>query len=166
MSGFGAVSLPQGTGLGLAMAGQAASAFGQASASRIQGNAQAAAFDYNASIERDRQDQIADAGKDDERRIRRLARLTQGRNRAAIGGSGLALEGQRVDILREDAVRAELDVLQLRENTAREIEASRKQEVIDRFQARQSKKMGKIGARDSLLTGVLGAANTYATLRG
>ena len=166
MSYFSALNLPQGAGLGLALGAQGLSAFAGSQSAQIQGAAQAAALDLNAGIERERQGFIAQAGREEERRQRRLARLAAGRNRAAIGGSGLAMEGQRLDILRHDAITAELDALQIRENTAREIRASKQQELVDRFQAKQTKKQAKISSREALLNGVLGAANTYALATG
>ncbi|MGI9492286.1 MAG: hypothetical protein ACR2QF_07815 [Geminicoccaceae bacterium] len=159
MSHFAAIALPIAIGL------QGVSAVAGARSEQQQATSQAAALEFNADTERQRQSQFREAGNEQERQQRRLSRLAIGRNKAAIGGSGLALEGQRLDLLKQDVLQAELDSLQIRENTDREVEASQQQEAIDRFQARQTRRQGSVNARTTLLSGVAGAANTLIGAR-
>lgn len=159
MSGFAAMALPIAIGM------QGVSAMAAAQAQQQEAASQAAALTFNANLERDRQGQIKDAGTDAERQHRRMARIAIGRNKAQIGGSGLALTGQRQDILRQDAMQAELDALQIRENTNREVAASKQQEAVDRFQAKQTLRQGGVNARTTLITGALGGVNTFLGAR-
>lgn len=159
MSGFAAVALPLAVGL------QGVSAISSARALQQEASSTSAALDFNADIERDRQGLITEAGHDQERQQRRLARLAQGRNKTALASRGLALQGQRLDLLRQDAVQSELDSLQIRENTEREVRSSQQQEAIDRFQSVQTRRQGKVNAGTTLLTGALGAATTLAGAR-
>lgn len=160
MSGFAAVALPVAMGL------QGVSAVAGARAQQQEAATTAAALNFNADVEAERQDLIKTQGLHDERQARRMARLMIGERKAAIAGSGLQLTGQRQDILRQDAFQAELDAVQIRENTKQALRASEQQETIDRFQARQATKQGRVAAGTTLLTGALGATNTFLGARG
>lgn len=60
--------------------------------------AQADAADYNAKIERKRQEQIADQYGEEARRLRARHRIEMGRVRAAAGAAGLDSAGSMLDI--------------------------------------------------------------------
>ena len=61
--------------------------------------AQAAAAEHNAQMEAKKQEQIADAYGEEQRRLRSRQRLAEGRLRAQTGAAGLDMAGSSMDIL-------------------------------------------------------------------
>lgn len=172
MSGFGAAA-SRTTGalsnfnwaslaLPVALGAQSMSMSARAKAAIEEGAGEAKAYLYNAALEDERRAQIAKVGLDAERKHRRLTRIMMGESKARAAGSGLRLSGQALDILREDALQAELDAEQIRQNTKAEMRVAEMRAKIDRDSAKQAWKQGKINAKTTLLTGMAGMGQTIA----
>jgi hypothetical protein len=148
--GGGSVTL--GTALGLA--GTAFQALGAIS----QGNAARAAGDYNAALY-ERNAQIAEQNaKVQEDRQRRLSAMRAGANRAAVGASGVSLEGSPLDILESNAAQEEMDALMIRWNAQNEATGLRASGALQRAQGLNAQRQGWMSAGSAIL---LGGARAY-----
>lgn len=109
---------------------------------------------YNAAVsERNAQTTAADTAAE-EMRIRREARLIAGEAIAGQGMSGLQLgTGSALEVLRESAINAELDVLTTRRKGASAAAAMRQDAVMSRMGAKQARTAGFIGAASALIGG-------------
>lgn len=99
-----------GAASGLAIAGGAI----QAKAALDEGQAQAAAAQYNYQEALNNAAESRAQSVEEARRLRVIGRKQLGSIRAAAGGSGVALEGSAMDVLEESAANAELDALTIR----------------------------------------------------
>lgn len=71
----------------------------------------AAGAEYNARIQRENAKIARQQAAAEAERIQMMSRKVQGAARAAYGASGVALEGSPMEVLRDSAIEAELDVL-------------------------------------------------------
>lgn len=127
--------------------GGAVSAYGQL----YQGEASAAAAEFNAQIaEQNAIDSIARA-KEEERRHRVMARKQIGDMRASFGASGVAMEGSPLEVMQESAANAELDALSIRHEGEARATAFRNEARLARFGGQTARTAGQIGAVSSLL---------------
>jgi hypothetical protein len=148
--GGGSVTL----GTALAVGGAAFTALGAISS----GNAAKAAGDYNAALY-ERNAQIAEQNaKVQEDRQRRLSAMRAGANRAAVGASGISLEGSPLDILESNAAQEELDALMIRWNGQNEATGLRASGALQRAQGANAQRQGYMTAGSAIL---LGAARAY-----
>lgn len=130
--------------MGLQVGGQ----ISQGISTRASANANAALADSEATAVR--RDGVANisAARDEQRRL-------AGEAVAAMGGTGLAMgTGSLLDVLRDSAMEAELDLLQLRTNSeararARELEAENY-----RQSGRMAMTQAMLGAASSVVSGV------------
>lgn len=119
-----------------------------------EGNAQAAAAEYNAQNSEQNATLSRQKAAEEERRSRAMGRKTIGEMRASYGASGVSsAEGSALDVLEQSAATAELDALTIRhggETTARAYEASAR---LDRFNAKNAKVKGYMTAASKFLAG-------------
>lgn len=141
------MGLPPSVFQGLAIGAPIAGGIQQAGAIKQQAGAQAAALRYNAA-------QARDAGSAESSRIRRAGRRELGRQRAAIGASGVRAEGSPLEVLAHNAYEIE------REAVAAEI-AGRNTARLDEAQARSVKRAARTGAGTALLGGALQGAAAF-----
>lgn len=133
----------------LAIAGTVASAAG----SIYQGQQQAAASEFNASVARQNaqiSQQRADAEAD--RHRRQIARL-MGAQSTAFAASGVTGAGSPVEVLADTAAEGALDERLIRYGGALDARAFETEARMEEFQARQARIGGFVGAGTALLTG-------------
>ena len=165
MSGLELFALPGALGGSAVTLGSALSAVGtvfSAFSAIQQGSAAKSAADYNAALyERNAQITRQNAQIQEERQ-RRMAAMRAGANRAAIGGSGVTVEGSALDLLESNAAQEELDALMIRwnaDNTATGMEANAE---LERRSGRNARTSSFTGAGSALL---LGGARTAGMLK-
>jgi hypothetical protein len=131
--------------------------------SLAQGQAARRAADYNAALY-ERNAQVAQQrAAVDEARQRRLAAMRAGANRAAIGASGVAVEGSPLDILESNAAQEELDALMIRWNAANAASDARASGELARATGRSAQTQSFLQAGSALL---LGGAKVYDRMPG
>lgn len=126
-----------------------------------QASAQSAAAKTNAEVARQNAIAATDQAAAEEARQRRIARQVQGAGRAAIGASGVSLEGSPLDILEQNAINEELDALNIRyrgqlASRGYGVEANQYS-----MEARTAKTTGYMSAAGKLLTGASSAYGNY-----
>jgi len=128
--------------------GGAVSAYGQ----MYQGQAAAAAGEYNAQLaERNAEDSLVQA-KEEERRHRMISRNQLGDMRANIGASGVQVEGSVLEMLEDSAANAELDSLNIRHQGQSRAVQFRNEARLARFGGQTAQQGAYFGAASSLLT--------------
>lgn len=127
-----------------------------------QGNAAAAAADYNARLAEQNATIATQQAAEKERQQRILARKQIGSARAAYGASGVTMEGSPLDVLEESAYNSELDALTLRYGGQIESMGLRNQAALERMQGKSAKTAGYMNAGSSLLLGGAKAYGSYA----
>ncbi len=134
---------------GIAIAGAAIGAIGAIR----QGQAAQAAAEFNAKVAENNASSAKLQAKEEERRHRIVARKRIGATRAAIGASGISLEGSPLDVLEENAANAELDALTIRHaGEVANIDFLNRARV-ERFKGRQAKTNSFFNAGSTLLLG-------------
>lgn len=123
-------------------------------------DAQAAAANYNATVQRQQADQALAVANADEERQRRAGRAVLGQQRAAIAESGGGFGGSAFDIMSDSATAAELDALNIRYQGQLQSRGFRAQAGLSDYEAamarsnaRQARIGGYIGAGAALLSG-------------
>ena len=147
----------------------------------MQGQADAAAANYNAKIQAQNAifaDQRAEdarlRGQLEEQRVREQGNLVRKGQEARWGASGLDMGfGSPLDVIVASATRAELDAMTVRENTEREVEdfereawSLRAGSSMSKAEARNAKTAGALGAVGSVLTGGAGIYKYKAGVYG
>lgn len=143
---LGSAALAVGAGL------TAVSALSQGAAANSSAKYNAALYERNAQITR----QNAQAQED---RQRRLTAMRAGANRAAIGASGVTVDGSALDLLEANAMQEELDALMIRwngETAAGDMEANAR---LQRAAGRSARISSFAGAGSALLLGGAKAAD-------
>lgn len=118
-----------------------------------QGQSQAAAARFNAQVSEQNAQIVRQQAAEEESRARREGRRLLGRQRAAIGASGIQVEGSPLDVLADTAAELELDALTVRHRGLLEALGLTQQASLDRARARSARTAGFIGAGASLLSG-------------
>jgi hypothetical protein len=116
----------------------------QATSAAAKTNARIA--DRNALISR----QSAAA---EEEKQRRLSRRQAGANRAAIGASGITMDGSALDVMEDNAMDAEMDALTIRYNGEIGAMNSESDASLERMRAGAARTAGMFGAGSALLQG-------------
>ncbi len=112
-----------------------------------------AAFKYNAAMkERQATATIAQA-QEDERRQRVEGTQAIGSIRAAVGASGVQLEGSALDVLESSAANAERDSLTVRHQGQMKAWALKSGASLDLYQGNQAVEAGKWASAGALLNG-------------
>lgn len=156
MTGVELFAIPAALGGGSFTVGSAMSLLGTAfsAISAIQqGNAAKASGDYNAALY-ERNAQIAQQqSAADETRQRRLATMRAGANRAAVGASGIQVDGSPLDILESNAAQEELDALMIRWNGQNAADSARASGALARAQGENAQRSGYMQAGSAILLG-------------
>ena len=142
----------------IAFAGQATGAVIQAVAVIREGQAAAAAGEFNAQISEENARLINEKTTEELRRHRIVSRKLLGTTRARIGASGVAFQGSVIDVLEETAANAELDALTIRHGGQVQELSFLNTATIERFKGEQAKKGSKLKATGIILSGLSGAA--------
>lgn len=162
MTGVELFALPAALGGSTVTLGAAMTAAGTAlsAASFLQqGAAAKASSRYNAALY-ERNAQIAQQNAQfQEDRQRRLATQRMGANRAAIGASGVTMDGSALDILESNAAQEELDALMIRWNGANAAGDLMGNAGLQRAQGANAQMGSYIGAGSALLLGGSKAAD-------
>lgn len=123
-------------------------------------DAQAAAASYNATVQRQQADQAFSVANAEEERQRRAGRAVLGQQRAAVAEAGGGFGGSAFDIMSDSAAAAELDALNIRYQGQLQARGHRAQAglsdyeaAMSRYNARQARIGGYIGAGAALLSG-------------
>lgn len=124
---------------------QAGSQVGQGAAAQASANANARNAQDNAKL-------ALQKGKEDERKFRMQVRMAEGSNRAALGASGITLEGSALDALQNNAVQSEIDALQIRHGADNASLFLMRDASISRMGGRAAARAGSIGAAGTLLS--------------
>jgi hypothetical protein len=147
---------------------QALGAIKQGQAQSAQAQAAANAAEYNATVTRMNADVAAMQGSAAEEQQRRQFRAFEGAAIAAAAQSGAGLEGSNADVIKQNAVAAELDALTIRYESQMKARGLMAQSELDRMQAQASRRAAKdamtgayLNAGASLLGG---ASKAYGML--
>lgn len=143
-----------------------ASAGMQAIGSIAQGNAANAAAQANArslDLQAEAESRAAGAREEQQRRSNRQFLGTQ---RAALAQAGIGVDGSAYDIARQSAISAELDALNIRYEGQLRSKGLRDQATVTRFEGRQARTAGFLGAGAALLSGGANYAGVKAGLKG
>jgi hypothetical protein len=86
--------------------------------------------------------------------------ILQGQQRAAVGGSGIAIESSTVGgVLESTAMLAELDVLRIKSNAERKAWGLETKAEQSLYEGRAAQRSGQLQGAGSLLSGAASAAN-------
>lgn len=118
-----------------------------------EARATSAASEFNAKIADNNAIIAEQNAAADEKRQRRSASRQAAASRAAIGASGVTLEGSPLEILEDQALEAELDALNIRYGGRLNAENFRSQAQLDRSAARNARTQGFLSAGSTLLKG-------------
>ena len=143
-----------------------ASAAMQAVGSIAQGNAANAAAQANATALSNQAEAELRASGAREEQQRRQNRQFLGAQRAALAQAGIGVDGSAYDIARQSAINAELDALNIRYEGQLRSKNLRDQATITRFEGKQAKTAGYLGAGAAILGGVSNYAGVKAGLKG
>jgi hypothetical protein len=121
-----------------------------------QGNNAKAAADYNAGIMEQNATIERQQATAREETQRRQARQILGEQRAGFSQAGIGLGGSASDIMDESATNAELDALTLRYEGDLRARGLMAQAESERFQGRNARTAGYMGAAGSILGGIGG----------
>lgn len=117
------------------------------------------AGDLNAA-EAEKNAQLTEAqAAEDERQFRLSFRRDEARNVAAIGASGIKMEGSPLEVLQDNAANAERDAQNIKAAGVQKADAYRRQGKMFKLEAQSSAKAADIGSAVALLQG---AGNTYS----
>lgn len=162
MTGVELFALPAALGGSTVTLGAAMTAAGTAlsAASFLQqGAAAKASARYNSALY-ERNAQIAQQNAQfQEDRQRRMAAQRMGSNRAAIGASGVTMDGSALDILESNAAQEELDALMIRWNGTNAAGDLMGNAGLQRAQGANAQTGSYIGAGSALLLGGAKAAD-------
>jgi uncharacterized protein involved in type VI secretion and phage assembly len=146
-----------------------AGAMEQADAQAENARAQAAALDYQATIDRNNAKAASEAANAREEQQRRQFRSMEGQARAGIAQSGTGFEGSNADILKQNEVLGELDALTIRyegDNKAKGLIAQSQLNTynagVSRMNASNYERAGMMNAGANLLSG----ATKYSYYKG
>jgi hypothetical protein len=135
--------------VGTAAAGAGLSAFGQLQA----GKAEQDAAEFNAKIQEDDAVAAERKAKYDEEIHRERVKQFISQQRAAIGKSGVQIEGSPLLATIDAAEKGEMDALAIRHGGQVSANRFRSQAQLSRLQGQQARKASKIKAGSTLLTG-------------
>lgn len=130
-----------------------AAAITQAMGAIQQGEAEAAASEYNAKLLEQNATQSRQQAAEEERRQRIFARKYLGSIRANTAASGLNLEGSALDVLEESAEMAELDALTIRHQGDTRAIGYQNEARLERFRAKNARTGSRYRAAGYLLEG-------------
>lgn len=130
-------------GAGISAAGSLASGFGESSA-----------YSQNARVSEQNADIIRTKGAYEERQQQQRANQLMGEGRVAIAKSGGTYSGSSLDVMADNAAKAEMDRQAIRYNTDIDVLGQRSQAEMFKSQAKKSRALGIFGAGTALLGGI------------
>jgi hypothetical protein len=143
-----------------AAAASAAAAKQNAAAQQAQADQQRQAAEYNATVDRNNALAAADAATRNEEAARNKFAVVQGAARAEAAESGAGLDGSNADILKQNAVKGELDALNVRYAGANQTAGLLSEANMQDYQGRAAAinrgmagTAGNIGMASALLNG-------------
>lgn len=127
-----------------------------------QGQQAEAVGKYNARIAEQQAASARTAAAADAETKRRQFDRILGTQRARFGASGvIGSEGSSLLVMMQSEEEAALDVARVRYGGAAQAYGLQSEATLQRFQGRQARRQGYLGATSAILTGVSGAASTY-----
>jgi hypothetical protein len=141
------------TGAEAALAVSLASTAVSAASSIAQGNAAKSAANYNAAVARQNADIARANAAADAAKQERQGRLLAGRQRAAIGASGITAEGSPLEVMADSALESELDALTTRYRGELQARSYGQDATLQGMRGDAAQQAGYIGAGTSLLLG-------------
>lgn len=131
------------------------------------GKGQEAIAKRNASLLDKQAESVEARGAQEELAIRRKVRGLVGRQRAAAAASGVDVStGSAYDLQVETEALGEMDLAQLRTNTALEAWGVRTQASNERFSGSQMRRQGNAQATSTLIGGMADAYPSYSAWNG
>lgn len=124
-------------------------------------SAESSAAKTNAEVSRQNAVAASEQAAAEEARQRRIARQVQGAGRAAVGASGVSLEGSPLDILEQNAINEELDALNIRYRGQLAARSANIEADQYSLSARTAKTSGYLSAAGKLLSGAASAYGNY-----
>lgn len=134
----------------LSIAGAGMSAAG----SIMQGNQQAAMAEAQAQALEQQKKAEAQASAFEQQQERRKQELQLASARAQVGASGVALAGSPTEVLTANAAQGQLDIEAIQYGSTLRQNNLGTQAGISRFQGKQAKQAGIIGAASNLVSGI------------
>lgn len=128
----------------------------------MQGQQASRAAKYNARVAENNAIAARQTAEFEEARQRQRASRVLASQRAALGASGVALEGSPLLAMADSAEQAELDALAIRYSGSVEEARHKSQAAADRLQASAARRAGYFGAATSLLRGMTSMASMGA----
>lgn len=149
---------------------QAIGAISQANAQAAQYQAQAQANDYNATVARQNSEVALQQYNAREEQQRRQFGAFQGQATAAAAQSGAGLSGSNADVLKQNAILAELDALTIRYEGQQQSRGFLAQADMEEFQARANRANAKTARSQGILNAgaalIGGASKSYSGMGG
>jgi hypothetical protein len=131
----------------------AASAALSAAGAIAQGNAAKSAANYNAAAARQNADIARANAAADAAKQERQGLLLAGRQRAAVGASGITPEGSPLEVMADSALESELDALTTRYRGELQARSYGQDATLQDMRGSSAQTAGYIGAGTDLLTG-------------
>lgn len=119
------------------------------------------AAEYNARIAEQNAVLARQQAAEDERKFRSAMRTHIGDQRAAIGASGIQLEGSPMEVLQDTAARAEEDALNIRRQGDLKAYGFQSEAALQRYQGEAGMTGAMFGAAGTLLSA---AGNAYSKM--
>lgn len=141
------------------LAGTALSAMGAMS----QANARVASSEFNAQINQRNATIATQQATAEAARVARQGELSLGRQRAALGASGLTVEDSALDFLADSAAQAQLDIETVKYRGTLEAMGYHENAALDRMGARTAREQGYLQTASEVLTGVGRTTAAYAS---
>lgn len=132
----------------LAGVGGATKAFGDV----YEAQAAGAAADYNAQVAEQNAQLVRQQANEEARRAGVVAIKQIGQARANVGASGVQMDGSALDVLRQSAANAELDVLTIQHQGQVKEYGYQAEAALDRQRASNSRTLGYFKAAGDLLS--------------
>lgn len=133
----------------------------QANAAEAQAKAEQQAAEYNATILRNNAQSENDATTQRENQARFKSDLLAGRDQAMAAESGAGMDGSNLDLMRQNAVQAELDALNIRHagqaqssNLLAQANLQDYQGKVAGMRGQQARQSGKLGVMSALISGM------------
>ena len=147
-------------GAGVGAAQQASAADDQAKAARYQADYQNQVAQYNATVAKNQADVANQETNSQEELHRRRVAQIQGEAMASIAQSNTGFGGTNADILKQNAINAELDALNIRYEGQNRANGFLAQSQLDQYGGQQALAMGDITAKNAQSAGKWNAATS------
>lgn len=116
-----------------------------------QGHAAKQAGEFNAQVAEQNAELAIKQAKEEEVKFRSVMKRQLGDMRAAIGASGITLEGSPLEVIEDSAAQAEMDAISIRKAGEMKAHTYRTDAKLQRFQGEMGLQGSYYGAASSLL---------------